>query len=152
MKRFLKSFRHGEKGFTLIELLVVIAILGVLAVVVLPNLGKFFGRGKVEAANTEQANVVTAVAAVMADCELVTLPGPGMSVGPGEADDITGCGGVAPDPAVTAGSFLINKSTLQAVYTFDANGNLTGAALSTPSKWDGIFWWGGAWHKEDKTT
>ena len=53
MKRFMKSFRYGEKGFTLIELLVVVAILGILAAVVIPNVGKFFGAGAVEAANTE---------------------------------------------------------------------------------------------------
>ncbi|HUV46418.1 MAG TPA: type II secretion system protein, partial [Dehalococcoidia bacterium] len=44
-----KCLHRGEKGFTLIELLVVVAILGVLAAVIVPNLGSFFGRGKVEA-------------------------------------------------------------------------------------------------------
>ena len=43
MKRFLKHFRYGQKGFTLIELLVVIGILGVIAAVVVPNVGKFIG-------------------------------------------------------------------------------------------------------------
>jgi prepilin-type N-terminal cleavage/methylation domain-containing protein len=67
MKRFFRSFRYGEKGFTLIELLVVVAILGVLAAVAVPNVGKFIGRGKTEAYETELHNIQTGVMAMMAD-------------------------------------------------------------------------------------
>ncbi len=67
MKWFARQFRYGQKGFTLVELLVVIAILGVIAAVAVPNVGKFIGQGKTEAAETELHNVQTAVMAAMAD-------------------------------------------------------------------------------------
>jgi len=67
MKRLLKSFRYGEKGFTLIELLVVIAILGIIAAIVVPNFGNFFGRGQDEACEIEERMVKTITIAYASD-------------------------------------------------------------------------------------
>lgn len=67
---------RGEKGFTLIELLIVVAILGVLAAVVIPNVGRFIGRGEDEAADTEFTNIQSAVIAMMTDNQLKELPDP----------------------------------------------------------------------------
>ena len=70
----MKLPKRNEKGFTLIELLIVVAILGVLAAVVIPNVGRFIGRGETEAGETELSNIQAAVTMMMTDNSLSTLP------------------------------------------------------------------------------
>jgi prepilin-type N-terminal cleavage/methylation domain-containing protein len=69
MRRLVRGFRKGEKGFTLIELLVVIAILGIIAAIVVPNFGSFFGRGQTEACEIEDRMVSTITVAYASDNE-----------------------------------------------------------------------------------
>ena len=64
-----KSLHRGEKGFTLIELLIVVAILGIIAAVIIPNIGTFMSMGTVSAANSEAENVKTASLAYYADAQ-----------------------------------------------------------------------------------
>lgn len=97
LRRFIKSFRYGEKGFTLIELLVVIAILGILAAIVVPNFGNFFGRGQTEACNIELRIVETATMAF--------------------ASETGGCPAVIGD---LDGYFQSGSAALEGTYTFPA--------------------------------
>ena len=68
--------KRGEKGFTLIELLIVVAILGVLAAIVIPNVGRFIGRGESEAKKTEFTDIQASVQSMMTDNNLPQLPNP----------------------------------------------------------------------------
>ena len=115
---FTKKFRFGQKGFTLIELLVVVAILGVLAAVAIPNIAKFMGEGREEAATTELANVQTAVIAGMVDADVVACADGGTTFGPG--DDFTISGTYVLSDYVLGG--LANVS---GTYTIAADGAVT---------------------------
>ena len=56
----MKMMHYGEKEFTLTELLIVAAILGIIAAVIITNIGTFMTMGTVSAANSEAENVKTA--------------------------------------------------------------------------------------------
>jgi type IV pilus assembly protein PilA len=115
-----KYLHRGEKGFTLIELLIVVAILGIIAAVVIPNLGAFMITGKLSAANTEVENVKSAALAYYAEQNPPAWPATSDDLGIFVAGNLTGH------------------------YTFDATygwvGNGTG--------WDDLAWQdgGGAGH------
>jgi type IV pilus assembly protein PilA len=129
LRKFFKSFKYGQKGFTLIELLVVVAILGVLAAVAIPNVGKFIGKGKVEAANTEFATVQTAVAAYQADNKPAIAE---------SADPIS-------VTAYTAG-YIQNTLVYSYLYTYvDGELTISGDDTCQAAQDAGLYWNGGKW-------
>ena len=111
LKKLIKGIGRSEKGFTLIELLVVVAILGVIAAVVILNIGSFIGSGTEESANTEAHQVQTAVIAYM------TANGNTDYDGTIDTSSSTG----------TAAEYLLNPGTLQASYTI-TDGVITAGA------------------------
>ena len=121
--------KRGERGFTLIELLIVVAILGVLAAVVIPNVGRFIGRGEDEAADTEFANVQSAVVAMMVDNQLSTLPHPVTDADAGTAG-IQGTDNMSsfPDPD-SACETVGEKVTDPDGYTYTSGGDKDGFIL-----------------------
>jgi type II secretory pathway pseudopilin PulG len=75
----------------------VVAILGVLAAVVIPNVGRFIGRGEDEAAATELSNIQSATTAMMTDNGLERLSNYVTSAN--ATDNMSGF----PDPSSAAG-------------------------------------------------
>ena len=137
----MKMIHRGEKGFTLIELLVVIAILGIIAAVVALNVGNFFGRGTLQAANTELHQVQTAVIACMADGETGFLTNP-------VVNEVAYWSGGNLTIYVTVGNSTFYASDyvygpLRATYTIDHEGAILTASCNGTGQWgDGIIWSG----------
>ena len=125
----MKTIHRSERGFTLIELLIVVAILGIIAAVIIPNIGTFMSMGTVSAANSEAENVKTASLAYYADA------------------------GMWPETTASgSGNYSFSDyyaGELKASYHFDANGFIDGVGSpdeeptadgTQSSEYSGIMW------------
>lgn len=115
----MRRFHRGQPGFTLIEVLVVVAILGVLAAVVVPNVGRFFGEGEEAAAQTELHDVQTGMIAMMADKNLSAVTAVTSAI-----SDMT----AFPSAANKLSDYLIGSTTTKGTYTCDIYGTVTQAS------------------------
>lgn len=107
--------KRRQKGFTLIELLIVVAILGALAAIVIPNVGRFIGRGEAEAALTEEQNIQSAVIAMMVDNQLSELPTPVDTVATNDMSAF-------PDTSTCGAGKVIDPDGFPYIPTFDKDG------------------------------
>ena len=99
---------------TKIELLIVVAILGVLAAVIIPNVGRFINRGAEEARKTERSNVALAIGTMMLEANIGTIPTPLVT----ETNDMA----AFPDATSTTVDKLLDPDNVAYTYPGDAIG------------------------------
>ncbi len=118
MTRLMNWVRSNEAGFTLAELLVVVGIVVGLAAVILPNVGRFTGKGAEGALATEVSSVQTAIDAYASDGGAVAAP-------TAWTGDLLSGSAVAGNVNLTGYLRLPNGATLTAdTYCWDTDGTV----------------------------
>ena len=128
MMKYIKNLNHSEKGFTLVEVLIIVVILGVLAVVVGVNFGKYIGQGQTEAYATELQDMQTAVLAMLYDSSAGQLDSAQSDIE--DMDLVTADSGTKVLSSYLEKLDEDGKVLTGCTYSFTANGTVTQA--STP--------------------
>ena len=130
-----KCLHRSQKGFTLIELLIVIAVLGVIAAVVVPNVGRYTASGVKAAAQSELLTVQTAIDAAMAEAGSST----GITGTFSSASDITfTCDTSGTSDDVKVSSFL--RRTVVGTWTVKTTGDDVGLISDGTYTDRGVTW------------